>query len=260
VNPTDLVGNQRFTDAQRLVIDVFKGFREELLSVFGNAEHTTKPDHSPVTVYDVKVEEALKSRLLEAFPDMGFEGEETGKSGNETTYWLVDPIDGTSSFVRGLPFSTNMAALVHDGEVIAAVVYDFITDSLYTAQKGRGAYKNGRPIHVNTTRQQGDFFIYSMTRIRFGLIQEALGALHMRTMLPVGASGHEYMMLAEGKIDGIVNLVKGKGLHDNAPGVLICEEAGAVLLPYDEESGVYRGQFIIGSPQVVDLIEQSGLI
>lgn len=260
MDQAERISDQRVIDAQALVIDVYKGFREELLNVFGNSEHTDKPDHSPVTIYDVKVEEALKERLSEAFPDMGFEGEETGKSGNETTYWLVDPIDGTSSFIRGLPFSTNMAALVHDGEVIAAVVYDFVADALYTAQKGKGAFKNGHPIHINTTRDQGNFFIYSMTRVRFGLIQEALGALHMRTMLPVGASGHEYMMLAEGKIDGIVNLVKGKGLHDNAPGVFICEEAGAVLLPYDEENGVYRSQFIIGSPRVVELIEQSGLI
>jgi len=67
-------------------------------------------------------------------------------------------------------------------------------------------------------------------------------------------------LLAEGKIDGIINLEKGMGLHDNAPGVLIAEEAGAVILPYDEETGVYRSQFIIGSPLVIDLIEHSGLI
>lgn len=67
-------------------------------------------------------------------------------------------------------------------------------------------------------------------------------------------------MLAEGKIDGIVNLIKGEGLHDNAPGVLLCEEAGAVMLPYDDLQGVYRSQFIIGSPQVIDSIERSGLL
>lgn len=254
------LGEQQIADALGLVVDVFKGFREELLSVFGNVENTNKPDNSPVTIYDVKVEQALKDRLAEAFPEMGFEGEETGQSGNVETYWLVDPIDGTTSFIRGLPFSTNMAALVHEGEVIAAVVYDFLNDFLYTAIKGKGAFKNGEPIRINTNRDQGNLFIYSMTRINFGLIQEALGALKMRTMLPLGASGHEYMMLAEGKIDGIVNLAKGKGLHDNAPGVLICEEAGAVMLPYDDESGVYRSQFIIGSPRVIELIEHSGLL
>jgi len=252
--------DQQVIDAQALVVGVFKGFRTELLSVFGHAQHTSKPDHSPVTTYDVKVEEVLKATLAEAYPDMGFEGEETGASGNRQTYWLVDPIDGTSSFIRGLPFSTNMAALVHDGVVIAAVVYDFVNDFLYTALKGHGAFKNGEQITVNQNRIAGDLFIYSMTHSKFGHIKEALYELGMRTLLPVGASGHEYMMLAEGKIDGIVNLVKGKGLHDNAPGVLIAEEAGAVMLPYDEETGVYRSQFIIGSPVVIDSIERSGLI
>jgi myo-inositol-1(or 4)-monophosphatase len=246
--------------SQALVATVFKAFREELLSVFGKVEHTRKSDLSQVTAYDLKVEALLKLELSKAFPDIGFEGEESGKHGNEHTYWLVDPIDGTSSFIRGLPFSTNMAALVHEGEVVAAVIYDFIHDNLYTALKGKGAFKNGEAIYIDTSREQGNLFIYSMTRKKFGHIQEALGELRMRTLLPLGASGHEYMMLAEGKIDGIVNLVKGKGLHDNAPGVFICEEAGATLLPYDNEKGVYRSQFIIGSPLVVELIEHSGLI
>jgi myo-inositol-1(or 4)-monophosphatase len=250
--------DQRIRGAQNLVAGVFMGFREELLEVFGNIEYTSKPDHSPVTMYDVKVEEVLKTRLAAAYPEMGFEGEETGASGNRDTYWLVDPIDGTSSFIRGLPFSTNMAALVHEGAVIAAVIYDFVNDTMYSALKGKGAYKNGVPIRVNTSRGPGNLFIYSMTPSKISSVQEALNELKM--LMPVGAAGHSFMMLAEGKIDGIVNLAKGRGLHDNAPGVFICEEAGAELLPYDEETGVYRSQFIIGSPVVVELIEKSGLL
>lgn len=254
------LNDQVIVDAQILVLDVFKSFRDELLGVFGKSEFTKKHDNSPVTVYDVEIENTLKSKLAEAYPYMGFEGEETGKSGNETTYWLVDPIDGTSSFIRGLPFSTNMAALVHDGKVVAAVIYDFLNDITYTAIKGKGAFKNDEPIHINTTRAANNFFVYTMRETNFAHVSEALHELGMRTFYPVGASGHQYMMLAEGKIDGIVHLTKGKGLHDNAPGVLICEEAGAVLLPYDDQNGVYRSQFIIGSPYVVDSIERSGLI
>lgn len=253
------LNERQIADTQALVVDVFKGFREELLSVFGNIEHTSKPDHSPVTVYDVKVETELKRRLAEAFPEIGFEGEETGASGNKELYWLVDPIDGTSSFIRGLPFSTNMAALVQDGYVIAAVIYDFVNDHLYTALKGQGAFKDGVRIHVKE-RQPGDQFVYSMTPSMIGPVKEALSELKMRTLLPVGAAGHTYTLLAEGKIDGIVNLNKGYGLHDNAPGVFICEEAGAQLLPYDENTGVYRAQFILGSTAVVDAIEHSGLL
>lgn len=247
--------------SQTLVTTVFQGFRAELLAAFGKETYTSKADDSPVTQYDVKVEDTLKRELASAFPELGFHGEETGTSGSAESYWLVDPIDGTSSFVRGLPFCTNMAALVHEGQVIAAVIYDFLNDSLYTAIKGQGAFKDGQLIHIIETRQPGDLFIYSMARVAFSHIQEALGVLKMRAMLPLGAAGHQYMMLAEGKIDGIVNIEIGrKGLHDNAPGVLICEEAGAVLLPYDDETGVNRSRFIIGTPLVVDTIERSGLI
>ncbi len=252
--------DQQAVDSQALVIDVFKGFREELLGVFGKGEHTSKSDGSPVTIYDVKVEEILCSKLAEAFPEIGFEGEETGITGNRDTYWLVDPIDGTSSFIRGLPFSTNMGALVHGGVVIAAVIYDFVNDVLYTALKGMGAFKNGEPIHLDTTRLAGNLFIYSMAVKDFSHIKEALNELGMRTLLPVGASGHAYAMLAEGKIDGIIILKKGHGLHDNAPGVLLAEEAGAQMLPFDEETGVYRSQFVIGAPLVVESIEHSGLL
>jgi len=255
-----MLADDQILAAQAVVVDVFKGFRSQLLTVFGNIEHTRKPDYSPVTIWDVAVEESLKHRLQMAFPDWGFEGEETGTSGNRDTYWLVDPIDGTSSFIRGLPFSTNMAALVHHGVVVAAVIYDFVRDTLYTAQKGKGAFKDGLPITINTTRAAGNLFVYSMTRSRFGLIQEALDELHIRALLPVGAAGHSYVMLAEGKIDGIIILGTGGGLYDNAPGVLLAEEAGATMVQYDEKSGVERAQFILGSPTVVDLIETSGLI
>ena len=252
--------DQSVLDGLALVQEVFKGFRNELLFVFGNIEHTSKSDNSPVTTFDVKVEEELKARLAESFPDIGFQGEETGASGNRDTYWLVDPIDGTSSFIRGLPFSTNMAALVHNEHVIAAVIYDFVHDAMYTARKSHGAFKNGQQIHVNTTRAAGDLIVYSLTRTKFGLIQEAMAEIGIRLLLPIGAPGHEYVMLAEGKIDGVVVLSSSKGLHDNAPGLLLIEEAGGVLLPYDDQKGVYRNQFIVGSPAVIDLIERSGLI
>jgi myo-inositol-1(or 4)-monophosphatase len=254
------IDDQRVLDAQLLVVTVFKGFREELLGAYGHAEHTRKDDNTPVTVHDIAIEEALRAALVESFPEFGYEGEEMGVSGSRDAYWLVDPIDGTSSFIRGLPFSTNMAALVNEGVVIASVIYDFVNDVVYTAVKGMGAYRDGKRIAVNELRQPGDLFVYSMTSPHFGRIQEALRALKMRTLLPVGASGSHYTMLAEGKIDGIVNLLKGKGLHDNAPGVLLCEEAGAVMLPYDDLQGVYRSQFIIGASNVIDSIERSGLL
>jgi myo-inositol-1(or 4)-monophosphatase len=250
---------QEITDAQNLVAEVFKDLRSDLLSAFGKVEHTRKSDRSPVTEWDVKVETTLSAALKEAFPNVGFEGEETGHSGDASTYWLVDPIDGTSSFIRGLAYSTNMAALVHEGKVLAAVIYDFVNDVLYTAQKGKGAFKDGQPIKVKE-RQAGNLVAYSFTRNTFGLIREAMQEVGIRALLIMGAAGHTYAMLAEGKIDGIIALNVKMGAYDNAPGMLLAEEAGAIVLNYDEKTGVNRQEFIIGSTTFTDLVERSGLI
>lgn len=252
--------DRQIEDAQAIVVDTFRKLRPDLLSVFGKIEYSRKDNFSQVTEWDIKVEDTLRLALAEAFPDWGFEGEETGHTGPSDTYWLVDPIDGTSSFIRGLGYATNMAALVHGGVVIAAVIYDFVHDHLYTAQKGKGAFKDGQRISVNTERTAGDLVIYSLTRKTFAMIREALSELGMRTLMPMGAAGHAYCMLAEGKIDGMIVLNTNTGLYDNAPGVLLAEEAGAVLLAYDDEIGVKRHEFIIGSPYVTDAIERSGLI
>jgi myo-inositol-1(or 4)-monophosphatase len=254
--PTD----DQILASQALVVDVFKSFRGQLLEVFGTIEFTRKGDSSPVTEWDVAVETKLQETLSKAFPDFGFQGEETEAKGSSVTYWLVDPIDGTSSFIRGLPYSTNMAALVHDGEVIAAVIYDFVHDAVYTAVKGKGAFKDGVKIQVNTKRRTNDLLVYVLTRAKFSLMREALQELGMRTVQPMGAAGHAYSLLAEGKIDGIVNLQTTMGVYDNAPGLLLAEEAGATVLAYDNEVGVNRHEFIVGSPFVTDAIEQSGLI
>jgi len=255
-----MLTDDQIVTSQALVVATFKSFREDLLKVFGNIEYTRKGDSSPVTAWDVAVEKKLRAVLLTAFPDFGFEGEETGHTGNTTTYWLTDPIDGTSSFIRGLYYSTNMAALVHKGEVLAAVVYDFVHDAVYTAIKGKGAFKNGVQLSVNTKRRSGDLVIYVMSRKQFPLIREALQELQMRTIQTMGGAGHAYGILAEGKIDGIVNLHTTMGAYDNAPGLLIAEEAGAAVLSYDQEVGVNRHEFIVGTPFVVDEIEKSGLL
>lgn len=250
---------QTINDSQRLVIDLFRSLRPELMSVYGKIEYTQKEDRSKVTVWDVKVEDTLRTELAIKFPELGFEGEETGVTGNTESYWLVDPIDGTSSFIRGLRYCTNMAALVHNGHTIAAVIYDFVNDELYTAVKGQGAFKDGVRLSVAMHRQVDDSVVYSFSRSLFTHVREALGALRMRALLTMGAAGHTYGLLAEGKIDGVVVLDSMVGKYDNAPGVLLAEEAGAVVLQYDEEAGVDRKEFIIATPVVAEAIEHSGL-
>lgn len=251
---------QEWADSQQLVIESFKAFRTELLTSFGNVAFSRKADHTQVTELDVRIEKSLQKTLQARFPELGFRGEETGHHGDDTTYWLVDPIDGTSSFIRGLPFCTNMAALIHEGQTVLSVIYDFVSDRLYTAQKGGGAFCDGQRLSVNTERDAGNYFVYSFTRSNFALVDEAMKELGVRTFLPVGAAGHVYIQLASGAIDGIATLSGHGRAHDISPGLLLCEEAGATVFLYDDtQRGIERNKFIVAAPKLVESIEHSGL-
>tara|TARA_B100001105_G_C22378022_1_gene438239 strand:- start:162 stop:932 length:771 start_codon:yes stop_codon:yes gene_type:complete len=245
---------------QRIVIETFRSFRTPLMEVFGAVTFTRKADYSQLTKWDTEIEDTLREKLSDTVPNWGFCGEETGAHGSEETYWLIDPIDSTASFIRGLPFATNMAALVHEGETIAAVIYDFVQDRLYTALKGEGAYRDGRPISVNEQRKKGDYLGYAFARRTYGPVAEAGRELGLSVYLPVGAAGNAYLSLAEGKIDAVfaVGLSSARP-YDHAPGMLIAEEAGAIVYSLDENQGVARNEFIIGAPRLIGEIERSGL-
>lgn len=250
--------SSRIDEMQAAVADVFRSFRDELRSVTGDVPFERKDDTSPVTKWDTKIEQTLKARLAEIDPDIGFHGEETGVSGSTSTYWLIDPIDGTTSFIRGLDYATNMAALIEDDVIVCAVIYDFNRDELFTAQRGKGAYKNGRRIQINTERREGNIVLYSLSKKIFPQLLEATRELDMRLILQMGGAGHVYTRLAQGQIDGFIGLATTMGLYDIAPGCLIAQEAGAEVLPYDDLP--INQQFIIATPYVADAIQRSGLI
>lgn len=85
-------------------------------------EVVTKADNSPVTAADIEAEKVIRNVLLKAFPEYGFYGEETGETGRDAEYlWLVDPIDGTKSFIRGMPYFSTQIALMHKGQLVVGV-------------------------------------------------------------------------------------------------------------------------------------------
>ena len=104
-----------------------------------------------VTAYDVAVEEFLKRELTALLPDALFYGEESEKCGDPNKGWvfIVDPIDGTTNFVRGMSQSAISVALAKDGVVEYGAVLDPFKNELFSAQRGHGAYLNGKPIHVS---------------------------------------------------------------------------------------------------------------
>lgn len=243
-----------------MVERIFREHRDVLLSSFGNTTYRLKDDRTPVTELDVALEKTIRDAVLNEYSDFGFQGEETGHTGSTEAYWCVDPIDGTSSYIRGMPYATNMAALIVDGETRASLIYDFLHDSLYTAIKGEGAFRNGERLRIAERERFHDHIVFSLGGALFSQLREALHELNVKALLPLTASGYAYTMLAEGKIDGVAQIDPGASLHDMAPGVLIAEEAGLVLYNLEQTEGIARSRYIIGRPDLVARIEASGLL
>jgi len=107
--------------------------------------------HDPVTIYDRKADEAIVSHIAAKFPTHAILSEETGQSGDATApTWVIDPLDGTNNFLRGIPHFAVSIALHLEGEPLVACVHDPIRNETFTALRGEGAYLNGIAIHASS--------------------------------------------------------------------------------------------------------------
>ena len=139
---------QAALDAANAAAEVIRSFYRKNLQV------KTKADASPVTEADVRAEEVIRSLLSARFPSYGFFGEETGQQAMDAeNVWLVDPIDGTKSFVRECPFFSTQIALLRGGRLVLGVSSAPAYDEIAWAEEGQGAFLNGRPIRVSPVTQ-----------------------------------------------------------------------------------------------------------
>jgi histidinol-phosphatase len=121
-----------------------------------NLEVTIKADKSPVTEADVRAERAIREVLCARFPDYGFYGEETGRHAmHADNIWLVDPIDGTKSFVRECPFFSTQIALLRGGRLVLGVSCAPAYGEMAWAEHGAGAYLDGQRLKVSTVNELG---------------------------------------------------------------------------------------------------------
>ena len=120
------------------VKEIIQEVGDPLTKYFGNIEVTNNKSGRAVDVVtrlDRETENLLAEKLNKYDPTIGFCGEEFGQRQKSEKFWLVDPIDGTAHFVRGIPFCTSMIALVDRGEVVLSVIYNFVTKELFEAEK-----------------------------------------------------------------------------------------------------------------------------
>jgi histidinol-phosphatase len=189
---------------------------------------TLKADRSPVTEADVAAEHAIREILTGHFPDHGFYGEETGRAREDSPWlWLVDPIDGTKSFVRGYPFFSTQIALAHEGRIVAAVSSAPAFDERAWAEAGGGAWLDGERLHVSEIASLADA---TLSTGKLPTLAERPGwAGFGRLVAGVNrirgyGDFYHYHLLAAGRIDAV--LESDVNILDIAALTLIVEEAG----------------------------------
>uniref|UniRef100_A0A7E4ZSV2 Inositol-1-monophosphatase n=1 Tax=Panagrellus redivivus TaxID=6233 RepID=A0A7E4ZSV2_PANRE len=203
---------------------------------------TKSSDTDLVTETDQAVEKLLIAGLGKAFPDHKFIGEESAAAGQKYTLtdaptWIIDPIDGTTNFVHRIPLVAICVGLTINKEPVVGIVYNPITNECFSAIKGRGAFKNGFPIHVSSTEDLPKaVFVSQLGSIRTPDIVKGFIDSFKSAMVDKNAHGHRafgsaainMVYVAQGSIDAYIEY----GLHswDIAAAVVICREAGATLL------------------------------
>lgn len=230
-----MLSPQQLTAAAELARQAVVEIAPRLKGQYGRAAFTNKSPGDAaaaanvVTELDHETEKHLEKRLATFAPDIGFCGEEFGHKGNKEMYWLVDPIDGTAHFVRGLPFCTTMVALIDNGQVMAAVISDFVRGDVYWAVRGGGAFRDDTTIHVNDRSLTEAYVGYEGQLDTPDRIQ-AFQRLRQKTILLETINcGMDFAWVASGKLDGRIMDNPWGSTWDFAPGALLVQEAGGVV-------------------------------
>jgi histidinol-phosphatase len=197
----------------------------------GNVAVETKADQTPVTIADREAEVAIKRALKATFPDHAYFGEEEGREGDGDLLWLIDPIDGTRSFIRGYPMFSTQIALMHRGELVLGVSSAAQFGETAWARRGGGAFLNGEPIRAGTAAA-----FDMQTAISFGNVKtlsrgpgwQALAGLIQRCGRTRGYGDfYHYHLLARGSIDLVIE--SDVNILDIAALAVIVREAGGTF-------------------------------
>jgi len=211
-----------------------------------------KGEINPVTEIDKKVEDLVTGMLLKAFPEYGILAEESReKRGSVNARWIIDPLDGTTNFIRHYPSVAVSIALEKENELVLGLVYNPITGEMYTAEKGKGAYRNGRQIHVSQVSRLASSVLASgfpydawdnpdnNTKEWSQMIKKCI------SLRCDGSAALDLCRVAAGQFDGYWE--KGLSSWDVAAGTVIVREAGGIVTDYSEGPDFLFGGEMIAS-------------
>jgi myo-inositol-1(or 4)-monophosphatase len=190
----------------------------------------TKPDGSPVTNADLEVDRILREAVLQAFPKDGWLSEEfpdNPKRLRQQRVWVLDPIDGTRPFTKGLPQYTISLALLEYGQPVLGVIINPATQEYFSAVIGEGAHLNGREIRLSATLTAPPTFIINPTSVKKQTLNRWMTSVKCPMLL--GSIAYSLALVTTGHADGLISL--GHQYEwDIAAGALLIKEAGGFIL------------------------------
>ncbi len=214
-----------------------------------------KADRSPVTEADRSVERRLRDYLARRYPKAAFLGEESGEKAGAHLRWVVDPIDGTRAFVRGIPTWSILVTLEADGAPALAVAYMPAAEDLFVGYLGGGALHNGRPCHVSGTPTLDDALI------GHGAIQQFSEADREETLLQLARQTYtqrgfadfaNYRELLLGRMDGVID--PGTKAYDVGPAAVLVQEAGGRWSDLQGRPTIHGDGFVASNGLVHDAL------
>lgn len=205
-----------------------------------------------VTDTDEAVERIVRDRLTRQTPDLGFLGEETGATGGRDTYWVLDPVDGTTNFSHGLPLNAVSLGLVHGDQPVLGVIALPFLGGRYWAADGHGAYRDDTRLRVSETTDLSEALVALSNYggggdapVRDLISAELDRTLSVRTqgLRRLGATAVDLAFLAAGALDASITL--GNCTWDTAAGAVIAREAGAAVVDSDGSPHTTRSRCTI---------------
>ena len=228
---------------------------------FGEVENLQVSRKGPsdfVSSADLKAEKTLFEELSKARPGYGFVMEERGvvEGTDKTNRWLVDPLDGTTNFLHGVPHFAISVALEREGVLISGVIYNVVRDELFWAEKGQGAYLNDRRLRVAGRIDMRDAIFATGTPFHgkpghdtsLGEIERVIAK--SAGMRRFGAAALDLAYVAAGRFDGYWE--RGLNVWDIAAGAVLVREAGGVVNEIDGGDFMKSGAIVASNGPLID--------
>jgi len=242
-----------------LCADIAVFIRENLYKVT-NSDIETKDENSLVSYVDKQAEQMIVSALRARTPDAGFITEEdTQNETNKSKIWIIDPLDGTTNFLRKIPHFSTSIALMEDGVITLGIVYEIMLDNAYTAIKGQGAWLNDKPISVSNVSELSKAMVVTGFPYRKDINMAANFEIlkycvhNCRGIRRLGSAALDLAYVAAGNID--IYYENSINIWDIAAGVLLVEEAGGKISDYQGgQNHLQKGSVISSNSFLYDSI------